>query len=135
MGVTVSKGFLVYAQNTNSVDYITQAYALALSIKSTQSTYSNISIVTDDAIPDEYLSVFDKVIPKLFTIIERDIAFAEGHGLRIESDHNGREHWNQEKIHSKYKNEKEWQRPVRATISVETNSASRICNSEFVNDF
>jgi hypothetical protein len=62
MEVTVSKGFLVYAQNTDSVDYITQAYALALSIKTTQSIYRNISIVTDDTVPEEYLEVFDKVI-------------------------------------------------------------------------
>jgi hypothetical protein len=63
MEVQVSKGFLVYAQNTDSVDYITQAYALALSIKTTQSIYRNISIVTDDPIPEEYLEVFDNVIP------------------------------------------------------------------------
>ena len=59
----VSKGFLVLAQNTDSVDYVKQAYALALSIKSSQPTINKISIVTNDVVPDEYREVFDNVIP------------------------------------------------------------------------
>lgn len=58
----MSKGFVVLAQNSD-VDYIRQAYALALSIRSTQPAISNISLVTDDPVPAEYLSVFDKIIP------------------------------------------------------------------------
>jgi hypothetical protein len=58
----MNKGFLVLAQNSN-VDYVRQAYALALSIKSTQPTINNISLVTDDTVPEKYLSVFDKIIP------------------------------------------------------------------------
>lgn len=58
----MSKGFLVLAQNTDTVDYIQQAYALALSIKSTQCTVNNISLITDGPVPPEYLHVFDKVI-------------------------------------------------------------------------
>lgn len=58
----MTKGFLVLAQNS-SVDYIRQAYALALSIKSTQPTINKISIVTNDIVPEEYQTAFDKIIP------------------------------------------------------------------------
>lgn len=58
----MSKGFLVLAQNSD-VDYIRQAYALALSIRSTQPTINNISLVTNDVVPEQYLSAFDKIIP------------------------------------------------------------------------
>jgi hypothetical protein len=63
MEVQVSKGFVVLAQNTEDVDYIRQAYALALSIKTTQTTTKDISLVTNDIVPDEYKAVFDKIIP------------------------------------------------------------------------
>ena len=43
----MSKGFLVLAQNSD-VDYVRQAYALALSIKATQPTINNISIITNE---------------------------------------------------------------------------------------
>jgi hypothetical protein len=58
----MSQGFIVLAQNSN-IDYVKQAYALALSIKSTQPTINNISIVTNDIVPEEYQNVFDKIIP------------------------------------------------------------------------
>lgn len=58
----MSKGFLVLAQNSD-VDYLRQAYALALSIKKTQPKINHISLVTDDEVPEEYKSVFDKIIP------------------------------------------------------------------------
>lgn len=59
----MSKGFLVFAQNSDTVDYIQQAYALALSIKYTQVDIKNISIVTNDVVPDNYKHVFDQIIP------------------------------------------------------------------------
>ena len=59
----MSKGFVVLAQNTKSVDYIKQAYALALSIKATQLDITNISLVTNNRVPKKYKSVFDKIIP------------------------------------------------------------------------
>lgn len=59
----MSKGFLVLAQNTDSVDYVQQAYALALSIKISQPQHNNISLVTNDVVPDKYKHVFDKIIP------------------------------------------------------------------------
>ena len=63
MVVMVSKGFIVLAQNTDQVDYVTQAYALALSIKFSQKEVKYISLVTNDEVPEEYKSVFDYIIP------------------------------------------------------------------------
>lgn len=63
MGVPVSKGFLIYAENLEGVNYVEQAYALALSIKASQKSVTSVSLVTnDDSIPDKYRSVFDNVI-------------------------------------------------------------------------
>lgn len=62
MEALVSKGFLIFAQNTGNVDYLEQAYALALSIKHTQSEISNVSLVTNDVVPDKYKSVFDQIV-------------------------------------------------------------------------
>lgn len=59
----MSKGFVVLAQNTETVDYIKQAYALALSIKFSQKEEKSISLITNDIVPDEYISVFDNIIP------------------------------------------------------------------------
>lgn len=63
MEVQVSKGFLIFAQNANGVDYITQAYALALSIKYSQQTFKSVSLVTSTPVPDDYKHVFDNIIP------------------------------------------------------------------------
>jgi len=59
----MTKGYVVLAQNTDTIDYIRQAYALALSLKLSQQTVSNISIITDDIVPEEYKSVFENIIP------------------------------------------------------------------------
>ena len=58
----MTQGYVVIAQNT-ATDYVRQAYVLALSIKATQPNINNISLVTDDTVPEQYLSVFDKIIP------------------------------------------------------------------------
>jgi hypothetical protein len=58
----VSKGYVVLAQNNSEVDYVKQAYALALSIHATQSETA-ISIITNDNVPEEYQDVFDQIIP------------------------------------------------------------------------
>lgn len=63
MGVVVSKGFLVLAQNSQGIDYVKQAYGLALSIAMSQKDITNISIITNDTIPKKYQSVFDHIIP------------------------------------------------------------------------
>jgi hypothetical protein len=57
----VSKGYLIFAQNSN-VDYVKQAIALSASLRS-HSNLDPVSIVTDDPIPEQYLHLFDKVIP------------------------------------------------------------------------
>jgi hypothetical protein len=57
----MSKGFLVFAQNTETVDYVRQAYALALSIKNTQSEITSISLVTNNIVPEEYARAFDNI--------------------------------------------------------------------------
>jgi hypothetical protein len=58
----VSKGYIVLAQNTSEIDYVKQAYVLALSIHATQSETA-ISIITNDNVPEEYQDVFDQIIP------------------------------------------------------------------------
>jgi hypothetical protein len=63
MEVTVSKGFLVFAQNTDDVDYVKQAYALALSIKYSQKEITSISLVTNSDVPKKYKKAFDQIIP------------------------------------------------------------------------
>jgi hypothetical protein len=62
MEVAVSKGFLIFAQNTE-VDYVKQAYALALSIKSSQKEINSVSLVTNNKVPKKYQKVFEKIIP------------------------------------------------------------------------
>lgn len=58
----MSKGFVVLAQNTKDINYVEQAYALALSLKKTQKINS-ISLVTNDVVLEKYKLVFDKIIP------------------------------------------------------------------------
>lgn len=59
----MSKGFLVLAQNSEGIDYVRQAYALALSIKATQSEHASISLITNDPVPEHYSKIFDNIIP------------------------------------------------------------------------
>ena len=59
----MSKGFLLFAQNTETVDYVKQAYALALSIRLSQTAVKNVSLVTNSPVPDYYVHVFDQIIP------------------------------------------------------------------------
>jgi hypothetical protein len=59
----VSKGFLLFAQNTDTVDYVQQAYALALSIKNSQKEITNVSLITNNTVPKKYLRAFDQIIP------------------------------------------------------------------------
>ena len=57
-----NQGFFVVAQNSADCDYIRQAYYLAKSIARSQSTVKNISLMTNDVVPEQYLSAFDKII-------------------------------------------------------------------------
>lgn len=56
----MDKGHVFLAQNSET-DYVTQAYALALSIK-THNKNNKTCIITNDPIPNECLDVFDHVI-------------------------------------------------------------------------
>lgn len=79
----LSKGFIVLAQNTDTVDYVKQAYALALSIKFSQKSVTNISLVTNSEVPEEYKSVFDKIIPIPWTDANEFSRFGAEHRWKL----------------------------------------------------
>ena len=60
----MSKGYIVIAQNSEDTNYLRMAYALALSLKITQSKVSNLAVCVEDknTVPEKYKKVFDKVI-------------------------------------------------------------------------
>lgn len=58
----MSKGFLIFAHNTD-VNYVEQAYALALSIKMSQREVTSVTLITSDLVPKKYHKVFDFIIP------------------------------------------------------------------------
>jgi hypothetical protein len=64
--VVSSKGYIVIAQNTRTVDYLQQAYALALNLKLTQSTVNNLTVCVDSAtkkkITSKHKQVFDYIV-------------------------------------------------------------------------
>jgi len=62
----MSKGYLILAQDTKKEDYLRMAYALALSIKNSQSKVNDVCLATDynkDMLPKKYLEVFDEIVP------------------------------------------------------------------------
>jgi len=58
----MSKGFLIFAENSDTCNYVEQAYALALSIKASQSKTTNVSIMTNNTVSEEQRLVFDQII-------------------------------------------------------------------------
>jgi hypothetical protein len=56
------QGFLILAQNSQGINYVKQAYVAALSIKRTQKV-KNVSLVTNDEVPDKWRKAFDEIIP------------------------------------------------------------------------
>ena len=59
----MTRGYICTVQNNKDTDYLKLAYALALSIKNTQTGVNNLSIVTDiDDMPDYYIEAFDQII-------------------------------------------------------------------------
>ncbi len=62
----MSRGYLVIAQNSGELDYLRQAYGLALSIKLTQSAEHNISVcvdeVTEQHVTHKHRKIFDHII-------------------------------------------------------------------------
>ena len=57
----MSNGFCLLAQNNSEVDFIKEAYALAVSIHKFNKG-QNVSLITNDEVPEEYKHVFDKII-------------------------------------------------------------------------
>lgn len=56
----MSKGHVIFAQNSN-VNYVRQAYALALSIKK-YNKINQVCLITNDSIPIDYIKVFDHIV-------------------------------------------------------------------------
>lgn len=57
----MSKGHVFLAQNT-SVNYVVQAYALALSIKHSNKIHNQTCLITNDTVPEEFRHAFDHII-------------------------------------------------------------------------
>jgi hypothetical protein len=57
-----NKGIVVLAQNLSNVNYVEQACALAMSIKVTNPSV-DVSIITNDTVPEKYNFLFDQIIP------------------------------------------------------------------------
>ena len=79
----VSKGFLIFAQNTDSVVYLEQAYALALSIQYSQESVKAVSLVTSDEVPEKYKLVFDKIILTPWTNTSTNSRYATEHRWKL----------------------------------------------------
>jgi hypothetical protein len=59
----MSKGYLILAQNTGKDDYTRLAYALALSIKNSQSSVNQVALaITDKTVNKKYQGAFDHII-------------------------------------------------------------------------
>lgn len=63
----MSRGFGIFAQNVynegHECDYLTQAYALALSIKINCGKQWPVFVMTNDEVPQQYKEVFDEIVP------------------------------------------------------------------------
>ena len=57
----MSRGHVIFAQNSN-INYVRQAYALALSIKK-YNKINKVCLITNDTVPIEYIQVFDHIVP------------------------------------------------------------------------
>jgi hypothetical protein len=59
----MSKGYLILAQNTRKDDYERLAYALALSIKNSQSSVKSVTLATNTTkLPGKYEALFDNIV-------------------------------------------------------------------------
>ena len=62
----MSKGYIAIVQNNSDTDYLEQAYALALSLKNSQSEIDKLSIVIDKPtlrlVEHKHRQIFDKII-------------------------------------------------------------------------
>ena len=62
----MSRGYIILAQNSADSDYVRMAYALALSIKNTQSTVKRVCLATDvpvDKLDKKVVDIFDDIVP------------------------------------------------------------------------
>lgn len=59
-----TRGYITIAENSVSGDYLRMAYALALSLKVSQSVVNKLTVCISDGmdVPDKYAAVFDRVI-------------------------------------------------------------------------
>jgi hypothetical protein len=55
-------GHLFFAQNTDKIDYVTQAYAAALTVK-IFNKHNRTCLVTNDPVPFNYIKAFDHIVP------------------------------------------------------------------------
>lgn len=62
----MSRGYIVIAQNTQEVDYLKQAYALALNLKLTQAGVSRLTVCVDDktkkCLNSRHREIFDHIV-------------------------------------------------------------------------
>lgn len=62
----MSKGYIVIAQNSDTADYLEQAYALALNLKLTQSDVSNLTVCVDantkKHVSEKHRKIFDNIV-------------------------------------------------------------------------
>ena len=69
----MTKGIVVLAQNNETDNYVEQSALLAMSLR-----YHNnvpISLITNDQVPEEYVNLFDKIIPIPFSDSAKDSAW------------------------------------------------------------
>ena len=61
----MNKGYVILAQNSGGNDYVSMAAACAFSIKATQTTVKDVTLITDviDAIPYHCRDAFDQILP------------------------------------------------------------------------
>ena len=61
----MSRGYIVIAQNNDTVDYLEQAYALALNLKLTQSKVNSLTVCIDPKtkklIKAKHRKIFDNI--------------------------------------------------------------------------
>jgi hypothetical protein len=59
----MSRGHVFLAQNTDKIDYVKQAYALALTIKAVNKDFNQTCLITNDEVPENYKHAFDYIVP------------------------------------------------------------------------
>lgn len=79
----MSRGFLIFAHNSNGIDYVEQAYALALSIKHSQTAVNSVTLVTNDNVLKKYQKVFDHIISIPWTDDREVTRFAGEHRWKL----------------------------------------------------